>query len=446
MSVSLISRNYNKSYMSAEKEWDTPHRRFNPLLNSWILCSPHRAKRPWQGQVEKASTDKLPQYDPKCFLCPRNQRVATGSGESPFNPDYKDTFVFTNDFSALLPAQESESAQVTGGLFQSESASGMCKVICFSPRHDLTLSQMEAKDIVKVVDTWRDQYEQLSKSSDIQYVLIFENRGEMMGCSNPHPHCQIWSSSYVPQDPKTELTSFSEYETKNHSCLLCDYVKMELEKKVRVVSQNDTFVAMVPYWALNPHPHCQIWSSSYVPQDPKTELASFSQYETKNHSCLLCDYVKMELEKKVRVVSQNDTFVAMVPYWALWPYELLVLPKKHVSSLSDFTAEDTAGFADILNKVTCMYDNLFKTSFPYSMGIHQSPTPAALKTKEYEGMEGKFHFHAHLFPPLLRSATVKKFMVGFELLGEPQRDITAEQSAATLSKLSQTVHFSRENQ
>jgi len=361
--------------MSGEKSWDTPHRRFNALTRTWVLCSPHRAKRPWQGQVEKPGVDVLPDYDPKCFLCPRNKRVATESGETPVNPDYPNTLVFTNDFSALLPPQPDD-APSEGGLFQSEAASGKCKVICFSPKHNVTLAKMEKKDIEKVIDTWKTENEALSASPDIHYVLIFENRGEIMGCSNPHPHCQIWSSSYVPQDPHTELLSFKDYSEKNGGC------------------------------------------------------------------CLLCEYVRIELEKKVRVVCENDTFVALVPYWAVWPYEIMVLPKRHFGNLAEFSEEDKVGYADILSQVTCTYDNLFKTSFPYSMGMHQSPTPAG--QKNFPGIEGKFHFHVHFFPPLLRSATIKKFMVGFELLGEPQRDITAEQSAQTLSKLSHTIHYSQQ--
>jgi len=358
----------------AEKEWDSPHRRFNPLLNGWILCSPHRAKRPWQGQLEKPVTDQLPQYDPKCFLCPRNKRA-----QSDENPDYKDTFCFTNDYSALLAEQHDPLATTpveksgADSLFQSSGVSGVCKVICFSPRHDLTLSQMDVPDIVKVVQRWTAEYLELCKNPQIEYVLIFENRGEMMGCSNPHPHCQIWSSSFVPQDPTTEINSMH-------------------------------------------------------------------QYFVKNHSCMLCDYARSEMEKGVRVVTQNESFLAVVPYWALWPYEVLLLSKRHLGSLADFSEKEVQDFSDLINKVTCKFDNLFSISFPYSMGIHQSPTPAGMR---HVKDTCDVHFHVHFFPPLLRSATIKKFMVGYELLGEPQRDITAEQSANTLRQLSETVRYNK---
>eukprot|EP01117_Protostelium_nocturnum_P009719 TRINITY_DN3474_c0_g1_i1.p1 TRINITY_DN3474_c0_g1~~TRINITY_DN3474_c0_g1_i1.p1 ORF type:complete len:276 (-),score=120.40 TRINITY_DN3474_c0_g1_i1:82-909(-) len=264
-----------------EAEQNVPHRRFNQLTQSWILCSPHRAKRPWQGQVEKPSLDSLPEYDSKCFLCPRNQRINVQPGlESPFNPDYSNTFVFTNDFSALLPSNNNPlppSSKENEELFQSEQVGGVCKVICFSPRHDLTLSQMKVEDIRKVVDTWKKEYEELAAKEEILYVQIFENRGEMMGCSNPHPHCQIWSSSFVPQDPLTEYQSFNSY----------------FEKK---------------------------------------------------KSCLLCDYLEMELKKAERIVTQNDGFVALVPYWALWPYEVLVLPKRHLRNLTEFDEESSNQF------------------------------------------------------------------------------------------------------
>eukprot|EP01119_Soliformovum_irregulare_P009910 TRINITY_DN2386_c0_g1_i1.p1 TRINITY_DN2386_c0_g1~~TRINITY_DN2386_c0_g1_i1.p1 ORF type:complete len:350 (+),score=47.23 TRINITY_DN2386_c0_g1_i1:85-1134(+) len=342
---------------------DAAHRRWNPLTQTWLVCSPHRTKRPWLGAAESPSED-LPKYDPKCFLCPGNKRANEGE----INPKYEDTFVFTNDYSAFIDLPEGVEGKVMDleqDLLRIEPVSGICKVICFSPRHDLTLGEMNQQGIVKVIHTWRREFEEMGKQKDIQYVQIFENKGSAMGCSNPHPHCQIWAGSFIPKEVSLEITSMQAY-TKKH------------------------------------------------------------------HSCMLCGYNKVESEKKVRIIAENEHFIAVVPFWALWPYETLVTSKDHIGSLSDFSANHTEAFADILRQVTVRYDNLFKCPFPYSMGLHQTPNDGQ--------PHPEFHFHVHFYPPLLRSATVKKFMVGYEMLGEPQRDITAEGAANTLRSLPD-VHY-----
>eukprot|EP01114_Cavostelium_apophysatum_P009028 TRINITY_DN22102_c0_g1_i1.p1 TRINITY_DN22102_c0_g1~~TRINITY_DN22102_c0_g1_i1.p1 ORF type:complete len:367 (-),score=69.69 TRINITY_DN22102_c0_g1_i1:153-1226(-) len=350
-----------------EHQQNVPHRRYNPLNRSWILCSPHRAKRPWLGQLEKPAYGNLPSYDPTCYLCPNNKRSGDSSGaETPTNPAYTGTFVFTNDFSALLPPGDQVQESHEDPLFTAQEASGKCKVICFSPKHDVTLPVMTVPEIEEVVRTWTEEYQKIGSEKDINYVQIFENKGITMGCSNPHPHCQIWASSFIPEEPQSEIDAMREYLQKNKSCMLCDYTKKELDKKVRVV-------------------------------------------------------------------CENDSFVVVVPYWALWPYETLVLSKKHIGNLTEFDKKQASDYADIIKRISIKFDNLFQCSFPYSSGIHQTPT---------DGQEHKeCHFHMHYFPPLLRSSTVRKFMVGYEMLGEPQRDITAEQSAARLRELSDTVYF-----
>lgn len=336
---------------------ENPHRRYNPLTGEWILVSPHRSKRPWQGQVEKVVEEKRPEYDPQCYLCPTNERVG---GEE--NPNYEDVYSFQNDFSALL--QDTPEGEFSDGdLFRAESESGICKVICFSPNHSLTVPEMKVENIRKVVDLWSKEYKELGDREDIGYVQIFENKGSIMGCSNPHPHGQIWASKLVPLETSKE-------------------------------SEN--------------------------------QLAYFE----KHGRTMLSDYLKSELEKKERILVENNSFVALVPFWAVWPFETMIISKREVSNLLQLTDEEKTDLADVYKKLTIMYDNLFEVSFAYSAGLHQAPT---------DGEEHpEWHLHMHFYPPLLRSASVKKFMVGYEMLGTPQRDITAEGAAKRLRELSKT--------
>ncbi len=330
------------------------HRRRNALTGEWVLVSPHRTDRPWQGQVEKLPPDERPAYDPNCYLCPGNTRAGGAK-----NPDYPATFVFDNDFAALRPDTPPGTFE-EAGLLRAEAETGICRVVCFNPRHDLTLSRMTVEQIVPVVDTWVEQFAELSSNPAIQYVQIFENRGEMMGASNPHPHCQIWASGSLPNEPQKELSAQSEWLEKTGRCLLCDYLKLE------------------------------------------------------ENSC-------------TRVVCENNSFVAVVPFWAVWPFELLVLSRRHAAGMTEFNDEERKGLADILRRSTTRYDNLFETSFPYTMGFHQRPSD--------DSEHPEWHFHAHFYPPLLRSATVRKFMVGYEMLATPQRDITPEAAAQRLREL-----------
>ena len=348
---------------------DYPQRRYNPLADEWVLVSPHRTKRPWQGQVEKPSVDALPAHDPSCYLCPGNERAGGLK-----NPTYDSAFVFTNDFSALLPDSPEERMD-EGGLLVSETVKGRCEVLCFSPRHDLTLPRMEKSAVESVIRVWIDRYKTLGALPDISYVQIFENRGAVMGCSNPHPHGQIWSTECVPDLPARE----------------------DRAQRARL---------------------------------------------QKTGKCLLCEYVERELAHGDRVIFRNDSFVALVPFWATWPFEAMILPTRHISSIDEFSTKEIADFADALKRMGTRYDNLFMTSFPYSMGFHQKPTKAAADDKGER--ERAWHFHVHYYPPLLRSATVRKFMVGFELLAMPQRDITAESAAERLRGLSETHYMEGE--
>ena len=337
------------------------HIRQNPLTGDWVMVSPHRTKRPWQGKTEDISKDSRPEYDPSCYLCAGNPRM---NGE--INPEYSDTYVFQNDFAALqsdVPTGEIKK----GGLLKAESVKGECRVICFSPRHDLTLAEMETAEIIKVVDTWVSEFEDFRQKKEINYVQIFENKGEIMGCSNPHPHGQIWASSNIPVE-----------------------IKKETEHQ-----------------------------KAYFQTHKKT---------------LLTDYYQLEVTENERIVIQNDNFLVVVPFWATWPFETLLIPKRPMAYISEMNENEKNDLADIIRRLTTRYDNLFSTSFPYSAGIHQAPT----QTEDLEG----WHWHIHFYPPLLRSATVKKFMVGYELLANPQRDITPERAAEQLRNLSE-IHYKK---
>jgi UDPglucose--hexose-1-phosphate uridylyltransferase len=339
-----------------------PHRRFNALTGEWVLVSPHRTLRPWQGKVERPPEDQRPQYDPTCYLCPGNTRAG-----ATVNPKYDGTFVFENDFAALLPEAIGFPGESTP-LFQSEGEPGRCRVICFSPRHDLSLPELGVPEIVEVIRTWTDQTRILLEEPDINHVQVFENKGELMGCSNPHPHSQIWATHHLPNEVQKELDHQRAYRERHGSSLLLDY-----------------------------------WFQ--------------------------------ERQRKERIVCANEHFTALVPYWAVWPFETLVLPHRAAGRLVDLDGAEIEALADLLKRLTTRYDNLFQCSFPYSMGFHQAP--------KAEGT-GDFQLHMHFFPPLLRSATVRKFMVGFEMLGMPQRALTPEQAAGRLRELSEIHYKQRE--
>jgi UDPglucose--hexose-1-phosphate uridylyltransferase len=333
-----------------------PHRRYNALTGDWILVSPHRTQRPWQGKQESTIRGARPAHDPNCYLCPGNERAGGAK-----NPDYTTTYVFTNDFAAILP--NGERSGTAGDPLRSQAVSGTCRVICFSPRHDLTLPEMPVAAIRGVVDVWAEQIEELGRK--YRWIQVFENKGDIMGCSNPHPHGQIWASDFIPNEPAKE--------------------------------------------------DCQ-------------QLAHWRE----RRSLLLIDYLKHEEEQNERIVIQNEHWVVLLPYWATWPYETLLLPRRQVSRLPDLDHSERTSLADILKRLLTRYDNLFEVSFPYSMGWHAAPN----------GIGDFVHWqlHGHFYPPLLRSATVKKFMVGYEMLAEAQRDLTAEQAAQTLRNQSE-IHF-----
>lgn len=345
-----------------------PHRRLNLLTNEWVLVSPHRDKRPWLGQVEKAPPEDLLPYDPNCYLCPGNSRAGGRQ-----NPVYTSTFVFDNDYPALLPKADLFPVDVGEDLVAASKAPwfvvdptyGLCRVVCFSPRHDLSLPELTQTEVEAVVKTWTDQTRDLAGRENITYVQVFENKGAMMGCSNPHPHSQIWATSVIPNEPTKELIGLRSYQQRHGSCLLCDYLAAERENGERIV-------------------------------------------------------------------CSNEHFTALVPFWAVWPFEILVIAHRHMGALTDLAPQEIASLADLLRKVTARYDNLFEISFPYSMGFHQSP----VDLEAYP----EWHLHAHYYPPLLRSASVRKFMVGFEMMAMPQRDLTPERAAERLRALSE-AHY-----
>lgn len=342
-----------------------PHTRVNLLTGERILVSPHRMKRPWQGKTEETQPDTRPAHDLKCYLCPGNERA-----EGARNPEYAETFVFDNDFAALLPEELAPAAATASaggeGMLVATPERGLCRVICFSPRHDLTLAEMDVPGIRRVVDVWVEQFQELGALDFIDYVQIFENKGALMGCSNPHPHGQVWASASLPTEPAKE------------------------DERQRV------------------------YAASH------------------RGRTLLSDYLETELASGGRVVCRNDSWVCLVPFWAKWPYETMLIPVRPVARISDLDAAERDDLADILRRTTARYDNLFRVSFPYSMGFHQAPTNSADASH--------WHLHAHFYPPLLRSATVQKFMVGFEMLATPQRDITPEFAAERLRSLSE-VHY-----
>jgi UDPglucose--hexose-1-phosphate uridylyltransferase len=338
---------------------DYPHRRYNPLIDEWVLVSPQRTQRPWQGKQETVAGASRPAYDPSCYLCPGNERVGGGR-----NPDYTGAYVFTNDFAAILP-EPGPAPSENSELLRSAAVAGTSRVICFSPRHDWTLPEMPLEAIRSVVDVWADQTQELGRQ--YRWVQVFENKGDIMGCSNPHPHGQIWASDSLPTEPTKE---------------------------------------------------------------DRQQLA----YQQKHNTPLLCDYLALEVQKNERVVVENAHWVVLVPYWAIWPYEILLLPRRQVLRLPDLSEVERNNLADILKRLLTRYDNLFEISFPYSMGWHGAPTGAAA------GASSHWQLHAHFYPPLLRSATVKKFMVGYEMMAEAQRDLTPEQAAQTLRDQSE-IHF-----
>ncbi len=340
---------------------DHSHRRYNALLDEWVLVSPHRTKRPWQGQIEAPVIPARNPFDATCYLCPGNTRMG---GES--NPAYSATFVFDNDFAALQ--KDAPEGGSNDGFFRSVSEKGVCRVICFSPQHDLTLGEMSQHEIAGVVAVWQQQFTELATHLDIGYVQIFENRGAMMGSSNPHPHGQIWATQHTP---------------------------------------------------------------TIVAKEDATQLA---YYDT-HRQTMLAAYVAQELQAGERIVCENSSFVALVPFWAVWPFETIIVPRRPMATIDQMSTGEATDLADMLKRTVTRYDNLFQTLFPYSLGIHQAPTKIL--------NNGHWHWHIHIVPPLLRSATVRKFMVGFELLAEPQRDITPEQAARRLRECSE-VHYRTE--
>ena len=334
-----------------------PHRRFNPLRGEWVLVSPQRTQRPWQGQTTKPVAAEKLAYDPTCYLCPGNPRAGGAT-----TPKYDGVYVFDNDYPALLRPDASAPPPASDGLLIAEAENGRCRVVCFDPNHSLTLAGMTREGIARVVETWRQETRELGHSPEINYVTIFENRGAMMGSSNPHPHGQIWATGHVPDEPAAEGVA----------------------------------------------------QKAYLAEHGRT---------------LISDYLKQELAARERIVVENEEFVAVVPFWAVWPFETLLMPRRPIGSFLDFDPAQVQGLADLLKRLTTRYDALFQTSFPYTMGFHQRPTDGAAYPE--------WEWHGHFYPPLLRSAEIRKFMVGFELLGMPQRDITPEKAAEMLRATSE---------
>ncbi|MED5516760.1 MAG: UDP-glucose--hexose-1-phosphate uridylyltransferase [SAR324 cluster bacterium] len=338
--------------------FDQPHRRQNALTGDWVLVSPRRTMRPWQGEKHYPESGNIPSYDPECYLCPGNNRA---SGNQ--NPDYTGPYIFQNDFPSLLP--ETEFFEKETPLFKSQSVSGNCRVICFSERHDLSLPELELSSIEKVVQFWVDEYKELAEK--YRWVQIFENKGEQMGCSNPHPHGQIWAGDFLPNELYRE------------------------EKQQR-------------------------------------------EYFDSHGSPLLSEYLDHELRKKQRLVELNEHWLSVVPWWAIWPFETLIIPKRHVTGLHELSGDEQVALAELLKNLLSRYDNLFQASFPYSMGWHGASF--------FSNSKDAWRLHAHIYPPLLRSSTIRKFMVGYEMLAEVQRDISPEQASARLRECS-TLHYSK---
>lgn len=326
------------------------HRRQNLLTGEWVLVSPQRTQRPWQGQIEAAPPAPGSPYEPDCYLCPGNQRA-----KGRRNPRYSGPFAFDNDFPALSAKVGAE--QPVQPLFRSQAESGCCRVVCYSERHDLHLANMSIDEISRVLRLLADEFRELDQRPDIAYVQVFENRGEMMGCSNPHPHAQIWATSDVPVEPGKEL-------------------------------------------------RCQ------------------QAYREAHGRSLLTDYIAAEQEDGSRLIYSNSHAVSLMPFWAAWPFETLLVPRLSRSAPDEMSTGELEGFAEVLKKTLESYDRLFGIPMPYSMGFHPRPS---------DGNEHpEWQFHAHIYPPLLRSATIRKHMVGFEMTGMPQRDLTPETAAERL--------------
>jgi len=337
---------------------DKSHRRFNPLAGEWVLVSPHRTNRPWQGNIEEHSVLREHSYDPNCYLCPNNKRA-----NNEFNPDYSDIFVFDNDFSSLQQYTV-EHTENKIELLKAKSEKGICRVVCFSPKHNVTLSKLNITEIKNIIKVWQNEYSTLGNKPFINYIQIFENKGEIMGCSNSHPHGQIWAQQTIPNEPfKEQLNQYKYFKEKGNT--------------------------------------------------------------------LLSDYITAEKQEIKRIVYENESFILIVPFWAIWPFETMIISKRPLNNILQLTELEVSEFAATIKIATVKYDDIFNVSFPYSAGIHQAPT---------DGLDHKeWHLHMHFYPPLLRSATIKKFMVGYELLAEPQRDITPEQAAKVLRELPESI-------